>query len=144
LHKKSNPTHGSGWMLQILSTMSHVFEVLKSHQRELVDGSDPFYRITFALEILNCTYFGLIGEQLKRRSEQSTNFRWWDLASSQRFIQSREDLKHPPTAVGGIGLFVQSHSTAKTKAQSPSYLAMVVAKYQTLPNGSFTHALRSP
>jgi len=43
LHKKSNPTHGSGWMFQILSTMSHVYEGLKSHQRELVDGSDPFY-----------------------------------------------------------------------------------------------------
>src|SRR6267142_2470185 len=30
-------------------------------------------------------------------------FRWWDLGSSRWFIQSREDLKHPPTApVGGI------------------------------------------
>ena len=43
LHKKSNPTHGSGWMLQIFSTMSHVYEGLKSHQQELVDASDPFY-----------------------------------------------------------------------------------------------------
>ena len=43
LRKKSNPTHGSGWMLQILSTVSYVYEGLKSHQRELVDGSDPFY-----------------------------------------------------------------------------------------------------
>jgi hypothetical protein len=30
-------------MFQILSTMSQVYEGLKSHQRELVDGSDPFY-----------------------------------------------------------------------------------------------------
>ena len=109
LHKKSNPTHGSGWMLQILSTMSHVYEALKSHQRKLVDCFRSFlHRITFALEILNCAYFGLIGDQLKRGSEQSTNSRWWNLASSQRFIQSREDLKHPPTAVGGIRLFGQS------------------------------------
>ena len=42
-HEKSNPTHGSGWMRQILSTMSHVYEALKSHQRKLVDGSDPFH-----------------------------------------------------------------------------------------------------
>jgi len=26
--KGSNPTHGSGWIFQILSTMSHVYEVL--------------------------------------------------------------------------------------------------------------------
>ena len=32
----------------------------------------------------------------------------------------------------------------KTKDQSPSYVAIVVAKYQTFPYGSFTHALRSP
>ena len=30
-------------MLQILSTMNHVNEALKSHQRKLVDSSDPFY-----------------------------------------------------------------------------------------------------
>ena len=30
-------------MLQIVSTMSHVYEGLKSHQRELVDVSDTFY-----------------------------------------------------------------------------------------------------
>jgi YceI-like domain len=41
--KSPNPTHGSGWILQIVSTMSHVYEGRKSHQRELVDGSDPFY-----------------------------------------------------------------------------------------------------
>ena len=109
-------------------------EGLKSHQRKLVDGSDPFYlEITFALEILNCTYFGLIGEELKRRSEQSTNFRWWDLASSQRFIQSGEDLKHPPTAVGGIGLFVQSHSTAKTQDPRPKSVLLSNGRCQ-IPN----------
>jgi len=30
-------------MFQILSTVSYVYEGLKSHQRELVDGSDPFH-----------------------------------------------------------------------------------------------------
>jgi hypothetical protein len=58
--KSPNPTHGSGWMLQILPTMSHVYEGLKSHQRELVDGSDRFYtESVFALEILNCTYLDI-------------------------------------------------------------------------------------
>src|SRR5258705_3588207 len=32
--KSPNPTHGSGWMLQILSTISHVYEGLESHQRK--------------------------------------------------------------------------------------------------------------
>ena len=41
--QKSNPTHGSGWMLKILSTVSYMYEGLKSHQRELVDGSDPAF-----------------------------------------------------------------------------------------------------
>jgi hypothetical protein len=63
LHKKSNPTHGSygsGWMLQILSTMSHPYEGGKSHQRELVDGSDPFYRDT-----------------LDKNFQNPTNGSWW-------------------------------------------------------------------
>jgi hypothetical protein len=93
-------------MFQILSTVSYVYEGLKSHQRELVDASDPFYTESpLRLKSLTACIFGLIGEQLKRGSEQSTNFRWWDLASSQWFIQSRDDLNHPPTAVGGICIF---------------------------------------
>ena len=87
-------------MLQIFSTMSHVYEGLKSHQRELVDASDPFYTESLLrLKFFTARIFGLIGEQLKRGSELSTNFRWWDLASSQWFIQSRDDLNDPPSAV---------------------------------------------
>jgi hypothetical protein len=53
-----------------------LYEGLNPTDGELVDGSDPFYTESllrlFALEILDCTYFGLIGEHLKRGSEQST------------------------------------------------------------------------
>src|SRR5258705_2371382 len=94
-------------MLQIFSTNNESrVRGLKSHQRE-VGGwfRSSLHRITFALEILNLHIFWNYRQQLKRGSEQSTNFRWWDLASYSGFIQSREDLKHPPTAVGGIWTF---------------------------------------
>ena len=71
-------------------------------------------------------------EQVKKGSEQSTNFRWWDLASYSGFIQRREDLKHPPTAVGGIWTFyakprgtVKSNSTASDKLKHTGQLSSV-------------------
>jgi|GEM_PF-3455661 len=43
-----NPTHGSGWFVQILSTNAFLTVVtFKSHQRQLVDGSDPLYSRLF-------------------------------------------------------------------------------------------------
>jgi hypothetical protein len=96
-------------MFQILSTVSYVYEGLKSHQRELVDASDPFYTDSpLRLKSLTACIFGLIGEQLKRGSEPSTHCRGWDLASSQWFIQSRDDLNHPPLPWVGFAFFVQS------------------------------------
>jgi hypothetical protein len=66
--RKSNPTHGSGWMLQIVSTISHVYENLKSYQRELVDGSDPFYTESLlGLKFLTAriwTYWGTVEERI--------------------------------------------------------------------------------
>ena len=44
LHKKQNHTHGSEWMFQILSTKRATEPIHESHQRKLVDCSDPFYR----------------------------------------------------------------------------------------------------
>src|SRR6266487_4403054 len=37
-----NPTHGSGWIVQIRPTREHK-PSLESHPREWVDGSDPTY-----------------------------------------------------------------------------------------------------
>jgi len=37
-------------------------------------------------------------------SEQSTNCRWWD-SRARPGAECRLDLKHPPTAVGGISTF---------------------------------------
>ena len=103
--KSPNPTHGSGWMLQDFLYKESPVRGLKSHQRELVDGSDRLYiESVLCLKLLTARILDY-REQLGRGSEQSTNFRGWDLASSQWFIQSREDLKHPPTAVGGIWTF---------------------------------------
>jgi hypothetical protein len=38
-----NPTYGSRWILQVLSTRTNYYSIPESHQRQLVDGSDPFY-----------------------------------------------------------------------------------------------------
>src|SRR6201991_2329551 len=46
---RSNPTNGSWWMVQILSTWRSVNLSAQSHQRQLVDGSDPFYRLARSL-----------------------------------------------------------------------------------------------
>jgi|SRR5258705_11979862 len=92
-------------MLQILSTRSYLYEVLNPTNGELVDGSDRLYiESLLCLKLLTARILDY-REQLERGSEQSTNFRWWDLASSQWFFHGREDLKHPPTAVGGIWTF---------------------------------------
>jgi len=41
-----NPTNGSWWIVQILSTKrSH--DRIESHPREWVDGSDPFWRCAY-------------------------------------------------------------------------------------------------
>ena len=39
---QGNPTNGSWWMVQILSTRASTNSRKGIHQRELVDGSDPF------------------------------------------------------------------------------------------------------
>jgi len=39
-----NPTNHSWWIVQILSTNGIVLRFLESHQPQLVDISDPFYK----------------------------------------------------------------------------------------------------
>ena len=50
----------------------------QSHQRELVDGSDPAFETTRdrANKRRDLSFMDLLREQVG--SEQSTNFRWWD------------------------------------------------------------------
>src|SRR6185295_14228868 len=75
LHKKSEiPPTAVGGYFQILSTKCLLVATLKSHQRQLVDGSD------------------LSGRRLHVRKSELF----------QRFLILRRDLNNPPTAVGGI------------------------------------------
>ncbi|HKE58368.1 MAG TPA: hypothetical protein VKB46_16770, partial [Pyrinomonadaceae bacterium] len=55
----------------------------ESHQRQLVDRSSPPYK------------------RVPPKPRNPTNCRWWDSFGSAALL-SRKDLKHPPTAVGGI------------------------------------------
>src|SRR6266496_2716687 len=102
LHK--NPTHGSGWMFQILSTENWARctkmpptavggwfrsflqrtgpAAQKSHPRQWVDGSDPFYR------------------ELGPLHKNATDGSGWmfQILSPENSARST---KMPPTAVGG-------------------------------------------
>ena len=70
-------------MLQILSTMSHVYEVSNPTNGswwmvQILSTTESLLRLKF-LTARSLDY----REQLERGSEPSTNSRWWDLASSQ-------------------------------------------------------------
>jgi hypothetical protein len=102
----------------------------KSHQRKLVDCSDPTYiRGLLDLRIPPTEVDGLFRSSLcvnvedpmklnsllkalgrfvpEAGSEQSTNFRWWD-SRIRLPPDCRPDLNHPPTPVGGILTFTRS------------------------------------
>jgi len=72
-----NPTHGSGWIIQMVSTRN-----LKSRGWNPTNGSWWIVQI------------------LSKGSEVSTHCHGWDYIEFGRV--SRKDLKEPPTAVGGI------------------------------------------
>src|SRR6266480_304141 len=99
--------------------------ICESHQRKLVDGSDPSYRgeLSESANPTNGSWWivqilpfrprtiphddslsALNESRLiypKAGSEPSTNFRWWDLRTLS-IHACRWDLNHPPTSVGGI------------------------------------------
>jgi len=75
---RPNPTNGSWWSVQILSTKKSASVSPQSHQRQLVVGSDPFYKCLFSI--------------LRRAAR----------AALGGHTFSRKDLNNPPTAVGGI------------------------------------------
>jgi|GEM_PF-3249158 len=58
--------------------IKHCSRFAESHQRQLVDGSDPFYNLFLFL--------------LRRASREAVS----------GHLHSRQDLNYPPTAVGGI------------------------------------------
>jgi hypothetical protein len=73
----------------------------KSHQRKLVDCSDPASENNAGrAHTRTPSFMGLLSEQVG--SEPSTNCRWWDCGGRCALISRRGDLNHPPTAVGGI------------------------------------------
>ena len=63
----------------------------QSHQRQLVDGSSPLYLFpTKANIVLQATQCG---------SERTTNCRWWDLKVLNKLTLCRKDLNEPHTPV---------------------------------------------
>ena len=74
----------------------------ESHQRQLVDCSDPTCWSELERRKIRDRFLNALGRfASKAGSEQSTNFRWWDSRTRSALI-CRLDLNNPPTSVGGI------------------------------------------
>ncbi len=83
----ANPTNGSWWYVQVLSTYRAAHDSFESHQRQLVECSRPtFYRsATLGRWDLNHPPTAVGG-----------------IPSQRGFLSCRRDLNYPPTPVGGI------------------------------------------
>ena len=112
---------------------SGCLKIQKSHpreSREWVDGSDPTYssgllnlripptevggsfRSNLFVQVEALLKLSWLSDALgsfvsEARSEQSTNFRWWD-SRTRDVLAFRLDLNHPPTPVGGISEFLRA------------------------------------
>jgi hypothetical protein len=74
----------------------------ESHQRQLVDCSDPTCWSKSERRKTTNRFLNALGRfASKAGSEQSTNFRWWD-SITRPALACRLDVNNPPTAVGGI------------------------------------------
>jgi hypothetical protein len=73
---KNNPTNGSWWMLQIFST-GNVQDAEQSHQRQLVDVSDPFPGTIPPTAVGGC--FRSFLQAMSRTQNNPTNGSWWML-----------------------------------------------------------------
>ena len=94
---------GSWWIVQTQPTNSQPF--LKSHQRKLVDCSNPAYKLATFSQIPPAEAGGLFKPSLQQQQskvglEQSTSFRWWD--SLNLAFRCRSGLNDPPASAGGI------------------------------------------
>src|SRR6266850_961183 len=101
-----NPTHGSGWIVQIQPT-NLGFEDLRIPPTEVGGWFRSYLLVYSKAHEMKSFLNALCRAASEAGSEPSTNFRWWD--SRSRFvIACRRDLNHPPTSVGGIQEY--SHS----------------------------------
>ena len=114
--KLGNPTHGSGWILQVQPTQEEPTSS-ESHQRQLVDSSSPTYSANEAQ--INGNFFAKIIQATKAGLEQSTNCRWWDFKILFGSFLGRLDLNNPPTAVGGISLVFHTGLSAAAELGPP-------------------------
>jgi hypothetical protein len=80
VENSENPTHGSGWIVQIQPTCERAERVLKSHQLKLVDSSDPASETKQSRLFQSDLWLIMKSSNVDQQvgSEQSTNFRWWD------------------------------------------------------------------
>src|SRR5215213_2191927 len=93
-------------MLQIRSTTAGT-NGLESHQRQLVDRPDPFYRGGHKrIGIPPTAVGGSFRSVLQRRAQTDwnpANGSWWIVQIlSEAPIVVESDPNHPPTSVGGI------------------------------------------
>jgi len=86
-------------MVQIRSTTSTCAVGYESHQRKLVDGSDPFY-LSRRLRFLNPTNGSWWFVQVQTIHLTLSHF--LESCSSTGTNINSVDLNHPPTSVGGI------------------------------------------
>src|SRR5215510_44973 len=79
----TNPTNGSWWIVQVLSTNIRLFVSHESHQRQLVDRSSPFYKHpTFCLPRIPPTAVGgsfksFLQNRRPLNWRNPTNGSWW-------------------------------------------------------------------
>src|ERR1700730_8340960 len=104
--KRRNPTHGSGWIVQIRPTKRNPNERTRIPPTEvggLFRSNLRPHRRRMELKSLSLSnVFWRFDSEAG--SEQSTNFRWWD-SKTRSVLACRLDLNHPPTSVGGIPEF---------------------------------------
>src|ERR1700754_990602 len=150
LQRVQNPTHGSGRFVQILSTVTPFMVVtLKSHQRQLVDSSDPFYKDTqpcwknptngswWMVQIVSTRVRNRVGKSHQRQWVDSsdpfykgtqpcwknpTNGSWWIVQILSTRARNRVG-KISPTAVGGVfRSFLQGHATVLEKSHQRQFV----------------------
>ena len=102
-----NPTHGSGWIIQIQPTRRCLrnFGIPPTEVGGLFRSGLQNRETTAIKRDFSVMHSANVDEQVG--SEQSTNSRWWD-SRTRLPLCCRPDLNHPPTPVGGISEF--SHS----------------------------------
>jgi hypothetical protein len=103
------PTAVGGWFRSDLQTSTN--RILESHQRKLVDCSDPAY-IRARTEFLNptncrCGIWSFLRMTFCRLDLNHPPTAVGGIWSSLRMTFCRKDLNNPPTAVGGISEFSQ-------------------------------------